>query len=118
MNPWIVGAIGLLSGITSGLLGVGGGIVMVPAFIYLLNKDAKVAVATSLAVIIPSAVVGVWKHSQQNLIDWPLVLGVFVLAIVGAYLGAALNHQLSSQAVQRIFGVMMVLVGVKMIFLK
>jgi len=118
MNAWIVGLIGLASGIASGLLGVGGGIVMVPAFIYILNKDAKVAVATSLAVIIPSAIVGVWKHSQQKLVDWQLVLGVFVLAIVGAYIGAVLNHHLSSNAVQRIFGVMMVLLGIKMIFLK
>ena len=119
MNLWIVGAIiGVISGITSGLLGVGGGIIMVPAFIYILHKDAKVAVATSLAVIIPSAIVGVWKHSQQKLVDWPLVLSVFLMAIVGAYFGAALNHQLSSNAVQKIFGVMMVLLGVKMIFVK
>lgn len=119
MNPWILGAIiGLVGGITSGLLGVGGGVIMVPAFIYFLHKDAKVAVATSLAVIIPSAIVGVWKHSQQNLIDWPLVLGVFATAIIGAYCGAALNHQLSSNAVQKIFGVMLILVGAKMVFLK
>jgi uncharacterized protein len=119
MNLWIVGAfIGLLSGMISGLLGVGGGVVMVPAFIYLLNKDAKVAIATSLAVIIPAAIVGVWKHSQQNLIDWPLVLGVFLFAAAGAYLGATLNHHLSSNAVQKIFGVMMIVVGIKMTFLK
>jgi uncharacterized membrane protein YfcA len=119
MNPWILGAIiGLVGGITSGLLGVGGGVIMVPAFIYFLHKDAKVAVATSLAVIIPSAIVGVWKHSQQQLIDWPLVLGVFATAIIGAYLGATLNHHLSSNTVQKIFGVMLILVGVKMALFK
>src|SRR3989338_3620849 len=103
MNLWIIGPIiGLLSGITSGLLGVGGGIIMVPAFIYFLNRDAKVAVATSLAVIIPSAIVGVIKHSTQKLVDWPLVMAVVFVAAVGAYLGAKLNHQLSGQIVENV----------------
>jgi uncharacterized membrane protein YfcA len=119
MNLWIIGAvIGLLSGITSGLLGVGGGIVMVPAFIYFLNRDPKTAVATSLAVIVPAAIVGVAKHAAHRLVDWKLVAAVVLFAAVGAWLGAKLNHQLSSNTVQKTFGVFAVLVGLKMIFLK
>src|SRR3989344_2508709 len=119
MNLWIIGPIiGLLSGITSGLLGVGGGIIMVPAFIYFLNRDPKTAVATSLAVIIPTAVIGVVKHSTQNLIDWKLVGAVVLLAAIGAWFRAKLNHQLTGPVVQKTFGVFAVLVGLKMIFLK
>lgn len=70
MHYLIAGLIGLVSGVTSGLFGVGGGIVMVPAMIYFLTppiRDIKQAIGTSLAVIIPTAIVGTFKHHQSDL---------------------------------------------------
>ena len=56
------GLIGLIGGVTSGLFGVGGGVVMVPAMMLLLNLDIKPAIGTSLAVIVPTALMGTLKH--------------------------------------------------------
>jgi len=110
--------IGLVSGILSGLLGIGGGIIMVPAFIFLLHKDAKVAVASSLGIIIPTAIVGVLRHHQNNYVDWRLVGSVVALAMVGGYYGAWLAQKLSSRAIEICFGLLMIAVGIKMLWPK
>src|SRR5690606_23052900 len=107
MNVFIAAIIGLFSGVTSGLFGVGGGIVMVPAMVYLLSppiRDIKQAVGTSLVVIIPTALMGSFKHFQQGNIEWRTVAGLVPMAIVGSYLGAWLTTQLSTDALKRSFG--------------
>ena len=65
MNYYIAAIIGLVSGVTSGLFGVGGGIIMVPAMVYFLSppvRDIKQAIGTSLVIIIPTAIMGSYKH--------------------------------------------------------
>ena len=121
MNYWIAGVIGLLSGITSGLFGVGGGIVMVPAMVYFLSppiKDIKQAIGTSLVVIIPTAVVGSYRHFQQGNVDWRTALALAPLAIAGSYLGVWLTTQLSTENLKRAFGGFIILVGLKLLCFK
>jgi len=121
MNYWIAGAIGLLSGITSGLFGVGGGLVMVPAMLYFLSppiKDIKQAIGTSLVVIIPTAVVGSYRHFQQGNVDWRTALALAPLAIAGSYLGVWLTTQLSTEHLKRAFGGFIILVGIKLLCFK
>ena len=90
MQFLIAGVIGLVSGITSGLFGVGGGIVMVPAMMFFMRDqigdNIKVAIGTSLAVIIPTALIGSFKHYQQGNINWQVVLALVpaVFAVVKA----------------------------------
>ena len=85
MNYLLAGLIGIIGGITSGLFGVGGGVVMVPAMLLLLGSqitDIKQAIGTSLAVIVPTALVGSWKHHTQGNVKWEvmaaLVLTIFI----------------------------------------
>jgi hypothetical protein len=121
MNYWIAGVIGLLSGITSGLFGVGGGIVMVPAMVYFLSppiKDIKQAIGTSLVVIIPTAVVGSYRHFQQGNVDWRTALALAPLAIAGSYLGVWLTTQVSTENLKRAFGGFIILVGIKLLCFK
>jgi len=120
MDPKLLLAslIGLVSGTLSGFLGIGGGIIMVPAFIFLLHRDEKVAVASSLGIIIPTALVGVWKHHQAGLVDWRLVGSVVALAMVGSYCGARLMHRLPSRTIEICFGLLMIAVGIKMLWPK
>jgi uncharacterized membrane protein YfcA len=113
--------IGLASGITSGLFGVGGGIVMVPAMVFLLSppiRDIKQAVGTSLVVIIPTALMGSYKHFTQGNIEWRTALSLAPLAIAGSYLGAWLTTQISAESLKRAFGGFIILVGVKLLFIK
>lgn len=119
MSFVIAGIIGLVSGVASGLFGVGGGIVMVPAMVYFLSppiKDIKQAIGTSLVVIIPTALMGSYKHFQQGNIEWRTVAGLVPLAIAGSYLGAWLTTQVSAADLKRGFGAFLILVGAKLLF--
>ncbi len=111
-----VACIGLISGLASGLFGVGGGIVMVPSMVLLLHVPMKTAVGTSLAVIIPTAIVGAWKHYHQGNVDWLLALALAPMAILGGYGGAWLTKVISAGDLKRAFGGILVLVGLHMIF--
>ncbi len=108
--------VGLISGITSGLFGVGGGVVMVPAMILLLGVDMKKAVGTSLAVIIPTAIVTTFKHYKQGNVEWGLSLSLAPAAIIGGYLGAWLTLHLKSSDLKRAFGLFLAAVGVYIFF--
>lgn len=107
--------IGIFGGFASGLFGVGGGIVMVPAMVYLLTMDIKLAVGTSLAVIIPTAATGVAKHYQLGNVDWKVAASLAPTAICGGYLGAWLTKEISSANLKRAFGGFLILVGVRLL---
>lgn len=110
--------IGVVAGLAGALLGVGGGIIMVPAFSLILGMEQKSAVATSLAIVVVTAVIGTSNHviNKTELIDWKLVALTAVGAAVAAWYGSDLMRTLSNQNLTRIFGVLMVLIGVKMLW--
>lgn len=116
MSYLIAGLIGIVSGITSGLFGVGGGVVMVPAMVFLLGMDIKRAVGTSLAVIIPTALIGSYKHYSQGNVDLKTALSLVPMAVVGGYVGAWLTTVVSAESLKRGFGGFLVLVGLKLLF--
>jgi hypothetical protein len=117
----LAGVIGLVSGIASGLFGVGGGVVMVPAMVLLLSppiRDIKQAVGTSLAVIIPTALMGSYKHLTQGNLDWRTALALAPTAIVGGWLGAWLTRHVHADHLKQAFGGLLVLVGLRLLFFK
>ena len=120
MNYYLLaGTVGLLSGIISGMFGVGGGIVMVPAMMFLLGvKDIKIAIGTSLAVIIPTVLVGTFRHHQLGKVDWPTVLTLAPTAILGGFVGVWLTTQISSDNLKRAFGAFTMLAGLRFLLFK
>lgn len=121
MHYLIAGLVGLVSGIASGLFGVGGGIIMVPAMMFFLSppiRDIKQAIGTSLAVIIPTALMGSFKHFQQGNVEWRTALALAPLAIAGSYLGAWLTTHIPADNLKRAFGGLLMLVGAKLLFFK
>ncbi len=88
---WRCGAVGAVAGLLSGLLGVGGGIVMVPGFTQFARVPLKAAIATSLACVALFAVPGTITHALLGDIDWRVALLLAVGVIPGARLGAALT---------------------------
>ena len=118
MNYLIAGIIGLFGGVASGLFGVGGGVVMVPAMVFFLALDFKVAVGTSLAVIIPTALVGSFQHYQQGNLAWRTALMLAPTAMLGGFSGAWLTKHIDSSDLKKMFGGFLVLVGLKLIFFK
>lgn len=84
-------AIGAVAGLLSGLLGIGGGVVMVPAFVQIARIEVKSAIATSLVCVGAFAVPGTLTHALQGQVDWRVALVLIVGVVPGARLGAALT---------------------------
>ena len=118
MNYVIAGVIGLVSGVTSGLFGVGGGVVMVPAMMFFLGLPIKTAIGTSLLVILPTSLAGSYKHYTQGNVDWRVALTLAPMAIVGSWTGAWLTTHISDQNLKRVFGGFLVLVGLRLLLMR
>lgn len=106
--------IGVSAGIASGLFGVGGGIVMVPAMVLLLGTKQHVAHANSLAAIVPIATVGAIPFVAAGLVDVPLAIAMAVTATIGARLGARMMHALAERQLRRVFVVFLLLVAARL----
>lgn len=100
---WALVGIGLVSGFFSGLFGIGGGLLVVPALVVLLKVDQRLAVGTSLLAILPAATASALSYASGGSVDWA-VAGILALgAILGAQLGAYLMGRISRQAAQWVF---------------
>lgn len=108
--------IGCAMGLFSGLLGVGGGIIAVPAMVYFLKMDLREATGTSLAIIVPVALSGSFKHVMQDNVRMKAGLCIAVSGIVMAYVGAWLNGKIDPMMLKRAFAVFMIIVAVKMLW--
>jgi uncharacterized membrane protein YfcA len=111
----LIAAVGLIAGAVSGLLGVGGGIVMVPAIAFLLGQDQLVAQGVSLAVIIPVSVSGAWIHYRKGNVILPLALWLSVGAVIGATVVGNAVQRVSPESLRIVFGVFLIAMGVSMV---
>jgi uncharacterized membrane protein YfcA len=115
-------AIGAVAGVLAGLLGVGGGLVIVPTLVFAFRlqgfDDASVvhlAVGTSLATIVFTSISSVRAHHKRGAVMWPVVTRLAPGLIAGALLGAAIADQLPTPVLSRVFGVFELLVAAQMI---
>jgi uncharacterized membrane protein YfcA len=107
-------AIGVVSGMLAGLLGVGGGIVIIPALVVLFSIADPVAKGTSLAVIIPTAMVGTAANVRRGNADLATAAVVGVFGAGSAYLGSHLSLHMSARLSSVLFAVLLLLVAVRM----
>jgi uncharacterized membrane protein YfcA len=105
---------GFLTGILAGLLGVGGGIVMVPAMVVGFGIPAVVAKGTSLAVIIPTSVMGTWRNRTNHNVDLRLAAVVGIAGVVSAYAASKISVGLSETTSNRLFALLLAAVAVRM----
>jgi uncharacterized membrane protein YfcA len=108
-------ATGLATGVLSALMGVGGGIVVVPAMVVVFGFGQHVAEGTSLAVIIPTALVGAWRHARRGYTRWRLGLTVGAGGVVGGLVGGSLAQALHAEVLQAAFSVLLVVTGVRLV---
>lgn len=106
---------GAVVGTFSGLLGVGGGFIAVPILIFCLGMDTKMAMGTSLVAIVPMALTGGYKQYVQEHVDLKAALCIAIAGMAFAYIGAHLNDKLSEVTLNRILGVIMLGISLKMI---
>ena len=108
--------IGITSGVLAALCGVGGGVVMVPAFVMILGLDQKHALATSMAVIVPTAIAATAQHVKNDLIDWRIAIPTAIAATLTSLFVADTVKKFKNEDLTRIFAVVIILFGVLMLF--
>lgn len=111
-----IAGVGLLAGVMGGLLGVGGGIVIVPLLILLLGVDIKTAIGTSLAAIVPTAIMAAWRHQALGNIHWRTVGMLTIGSVVGALLGASLTAHVSADRLRQVFALFLIATAIKMLW--
>ncbi len=109
-------SIGVVAGIASGMFGIGGGLVMVPALVYLFHFTQHQAQGTSLAVLTaPVVFLGALKYFNEGNVNIKMAVFIAISFVIGAYIGAILVHKISDPTLKRLFGVLLLIVSVKMI---
>jgi len=108
--------IGLLAGFLSGILGIGGGVVMVPLLL-LVGFTQHQAQGTSLAAMLPPVtLLAVLQYSKEGHVDWKMALVISATFIIGGLFGSKLAVTINEQLLKKIFGILMLFISVKMIF--
>ncbi|MEX1010027.1 MAG: sulfite exporter TauE/SafE family protein [Chthoniobacterales bacterium] len=119
ITQFILGlGIGALTGVLAALCGVGGGLIMVPAFVFLMALDQKSAVATSLAVIIAVSLVATTKYASASLVKWQVVVPVMIGAVATTWVATDWLKHLSNEMLSRIFAIFIIVVGIRMLLVK
>ncbi len=118
LNILLVLTLGLVTGMVSGLLGVGGGLLMVPIFTYIFKMEMPRAIGTSLAIIVPIALVGSFKHFLSGNVELKNLAFFIIAALIGGWLGATLVNVLPVAVLKKIFAVFLVCVACQMFFNK
>jgi hypothetical protein len=115
----IIIVIGIITGVTAGMLGIGGAIIMIPALVFFLGFSQQMAQGTSLAVMLPPigilATYNYWKAGQ---VDLKVALILAVMFLVGSYFGSKLALNIPQPTLKKIFGVLLLLVAARMLFWK
>lgn len=107
--------IGLVTGVANGLFGSGGGTIAVPAMVLILGVEEHKAHATAISIILPLSVMSSVFYITNGFVDWWLTLKVTLGGLAGGFLGAKLLGICPTELLGKIFGVFMIIAGVRML---
>ncbi len=111
--------LGLVAGTLSGLIGIGGGVIIVPALIFLFGLSQHQAQGTTLALLVPPiGLLAAWTYYTQGYVDLKIAAFVCLGFFLGGLLGAKIATGLSNVVLQKIFGGALLLIALKMLFAK
>ena len=109
--------VGLLAGMLSGLVGLGGGVIIVPALVFLLGFSQHQAQGTSLGILLlPAGIFAVLNYYKKGYIDLKVVFLLFVGFLVGGYLGSKISLSLPEAALKKVFACALLLIAAKVLF--
>lgn len=110
-------AIGAAAGAFSGMFGIGGGLIMVPAMVFFLGMSQHAAQGTSLGVlVVPVAAVAAFNYYREGQLEIKYAAIIAISFVVGGYFGSKLSLGLSELMLKRIFGVLMLVMAIRLIF--
>jgi hypothetical protein len=113
----IIILIGLAAGMLSGLVGVGGGIIIVPALVFFLGFSQHQAIGTSLGILLlPAGILAVINYYKKGFIDLKVVFILFIGYVIGSYFGSSISLNVSQEALKKVFALMLIITAIKMLF--
>lgn len=111
--------IGLVAGTLSGMVGIGGGIVIVPALVFFMGMSQHQAQGTSLAVLLlPVGILAVYYYYNAGYVDIKPSLIIALSFVVGGFVGSKIAISIDQNILKKVFGIFMLLLSLKMIFWK
>lgn len=105
---------GILTGVLSGLLGIGGGAILVVSAVFLMGLNQHMAQAAAIVAMIPTALVGVWRHHQNGLINYRVAAVLAAGALVGSVCGAYIANSLPEIMLRKIFSVFFIMMSIQL----
>ncbi len=109
--------IGFLAGIVGGSLGLGGGIIIVPALVFILGFTQHHAQGTSLAVLLfPVGILGVINYAKNGYVNYKYAIILIIAFVLGSYLGSIISVHLPAKILKKVFAVFLLVISVKMFF--
>jgi uncharacterized membrane protein YfcA len=104
MSVLVIAWLGLLLGCLSGLVGMGGGVVLMPILIYGLGVRVRMAAGTGILALVASAVAGTWAHARMGNVDLRIAMMLLVGSTIGATIGATMTSRMDGQRLRGLFG--------------
>ena len=115
----ILAVIGLFAGTFSGFLGIGGGLIMIPALVYFMGMSQHAAQGTTLAIMLPPiTLLAVWQYHTKGHIDMKAALYVFMGFFIGSYFGGKLAIITNEFILKKVFAVVMIILATYMLIQK
>jgi uncharacterized membrane protein YfcA len=112
-------AVGVAAGFLSGLVGIGGGIIIVPVLVYFLGFTQHQAQGTTLFMfLLPIGILGIMNYHKAGNVDYKTACVIAITFVFGSYFGSKLAISLDQKMIKQIFGAIMILLGAKMLFWK
>lgn len=109
--------IGLFAGFLSGLIGIGGGIIIVPALVYFISLDQKTAQGTTLFMFLfPIGLLGVFNYYKAGHVDYKTATIMAITFIIGSYFGSKTAISIDTKLMKQLFAIVIILLGLKMLW--
>jgi len=111
--------LGLVAGVLSGLIGIGGGLIIIPALVFLFGLSQHQAQGTTLALMVPPiGILAAWEYYKQGYVDLKIAAFICLGFFFGGWLGAKLATSVSTIVLEKIFGAALFLIALKMMFFR
>ncbi len=111
--------IGILTGFMAGMLGIGGAIIMIPALVFFMGLSQQTAQGTSLAVMLPPiGILAAYNYYKAGQVNFKFALILAVAFLAGSYFGSKLALEIPQNLLKKIFGILLLVVAIKMLLSK
>ena len=111
--------LGLTAGICSGILGIGGAVIIIPALVYIFGFGQHMAEGTTLALMVPPiGLLAAWEYYTKGFVNLKVAVIICITFFIGGYIGAKIGTSLSPKVLKKVFGFTLFLISLKMLIQK